>query len=209
MRPELLSELSAIMRGEIAPKTGVAHVAGVAGVARYASKPAELRQLRPLRLKNTELGKHVAEGVALTSVADRAEAEIDEREGLAADRVPAVYLDAWSQLCCQRPERISEEVWRRALNDGGLLLDRWGRRAEALGWTPGDLFDCPGSVLGAGLIWRLQGAQVVAMTEGMAAIEGGSIQVAYFARARPRTRCAPQRNGTTRSRTMTDASRGN
>jgi hypothetical protein len=36
------------------------------------------------------------------------EAEIEERAGIAADRVPAVYLDAWARLNCQKPFHVSD-----------------------------------------------------------------------------------------------------
>jgi hypothetical protein len=82
-------------------------------------------------------------------------ADIDERAGIASDRVPAIYLDAWARLNCQKPARVSEVEWRLALDDGGRFLDAWGEDAAGLGWTPGDLFDVKG-----GLVWRLGGARV-------------------------------------------------
>jgi len=74
--------------------------------------------------------------------------------------------------------------WQHAVEDGRRFLGAWGKQAEALGWTPADLFglhqppehphpnysrlsrfDC------MGLIWILQGRRVVALTELTAAIE--------------------------------------
>ncbi len=83
---------------------------------------------------------------------------IDERAGLAADSVPAVYLDAWARLNCQKPASVSEADWRLALDDGGRFLDAWGADAATMQWTPGDLFDVT-----AGLVWRLAGASVEAI----------------------------------------------
>ena len=85
------------------------------------------------------------------------EAAIEERAGLAADRVPPVYLDAWARLNCQKPACVSEDEWRLALDDGGHFLDAWGSDAAAMGWMPGALFDVT-----AGLIWRLAGERVQA-----------------------------------------------
>jgi hypothetical protein len=50
----------------------------------------------------------------------------------------------------------------RALDDGGLFLDRWGSSAADSGWTAGDLFDIPGIGMAGGLIWRMGGAMVEA-----------------------------------------------
>ena len=80
---------------------------------------------------------------------------IEERAGLAVDRVPALYLDAWARLNHQKPFAVSDAEWRLALDDGGLFLDARGNDAAELGWTPGDLFDVT-----AGLIWRLAGERV-------------------------------------------------
>jgi hypothetical protein len=83
------------------------------------------------------------------------EAAIEERAGLAADRVPPVYLDAWARLNCQKPARVSEAEWRLALDDGGRFLDAWGELAVDVGWTSENLFS-PAS----GLLVRLEGATV-------------------------------------------------
>jgi hypothetical protein len=50
-------------------------------------------------------------------------AALEERAGLAADRVPPVYLDAWARLNCQKPASVSQAEWRLALDDGGRFLD--------------------------------------------------------------------------------------
>jgi hypothetical protein len=118
----------------------------------------------------SERGRLVSEGAAasVSSVSvlssdvpgnDGAEtsddAAIEERAGLAADYVPAVYLDAWAKLNHQKPMRVSKAQWRLALNDGGRFLDQWGWRAADLDWRPNELF-----VARAGLIWRLSGQLV-------------------------------------------------
>ena len=83
---------------------------------------------------------------------------IEERAGLAADRVPAAYLDAWARLNHQEPFDVTEAQWRQAVDDGGLFLDARGSEAAETGWTPGELFD-----VAAGLVWRLAGASVEAI----------------------------------------------
>ena len=94
----------------------------------------------------SDQGRHVS----------RDEAAIEERAGLAADRVPPVYLDAWARLCHQKPDGVTEAEWRQAVDDGGRFLDERGREAAELGWRPGELFDVT-----AGLVWRLAGQRVV------------------------------------------------
>ena len=83
---------------------------------------------------------------------------IEERAGLAADSVPAVYLDAWAQLNHQKPYGVSEADWRQALDDGGRFLDAFGSEAAKLGWAPCELFEVTG-----GLVWRLAGERVEAI----------------------------------------------
>jgi hypothetical protein len=83
---------------------------------------------------------------------------IEERAGLAADRVPPIYLDAWARLNCQKPASVSEAEWRLALDDSGRFLDAWGSEAADMRWTPGEVFDVT-----AGLVWRLGGERVGAI----------------------------------------------
>jgi hypothetical protein len=93
---------------------------------------------------------------------------IEERAGLAADRVPAVYLDAWARLQCQRPLSVADAEWRLAVNDAGLFLDAWGEDAATLGWTSDELFDVT-----AGLVWRLGGERIEALEPDRARLRGG------------------------------------
>jgi hypothetical protein len=95
-------------------------------------------------------------------------AEFEERAGLASDRVPNVYLDAWARLNCQRPANISEPEWRRALDDGGQFLDHWGYVAHAFGWTPGEIFE-----VSVGLVWRLSGEPVEFIGSQHVKLSGG------------------------------------
>jgi hypothetical protein len=103
--------------------------------------------------------------------------EVEERAGLAADSVPAVYLDAWARLNCQKPFLVREGEWRLALDDGGQFLDAWGNKAAKMGWTPGELFDRP-----SGLVWRLAGERVVAMSEDSARVSSGRFSSSDAAR---------------------------
>ena len=90
---------------------------------------------------------------------------IEERAAMAADRVPACYLDAWARLQCQRPISVAEGEWRLALDDGGHFLDAWGADAATMRWTAGELFDVPRGGLAGGLVWQLKGERVRALGE--------------------------------------------
>ena len=103
------------------------------------SKISSVTQLRRLRPNGDEKGNKNEEGVSAAAGASDP-AAIEERAGL-ADRVPPVYLDAWSRLNRQKPPRVSEA-------DGGspsTTADASSTPAEAKrrksGWTPGELFD--------------------------------------------------------------------
>jgi hypothetical protein len=88
------------------------------------------------------------------------------------------------------PDHIEHDRWRQAVEDGGRFLADWGEQARALGWTGRDLFGLHkppekphpsyrrlSRYDETGLIWLLEGRDVVALTEGTAAIRwpGGSI----------------------------------
>ena len=119
-------------------------------------EPTELRRYSGYRRGGQRGERRIfACNAPVTAVPESDEAAIEERAGLAADRVPPVYLDAWARLNCQKPASVSETEWRLALDDGGRFLDAWGNEAAEMGWTPGDLFDVT-----AGLAWRLAGERV-------------------------------------------------
>jgi hypothetical protein len=92
---------------------------------------------------------------------------IEERAGL-ADSIQPIYLDAWARLNHQKPECVSEARWRRALDDGGRFLDDCGSKAARAGWRPGELFDVT-----AGLIWQLEGEDVVSVGTFRVLLLGG------------------------------------
>jgi hypothetical protein len=163
MTPELAKRFALIFPTAVGQRTGVACVAGVADATRYASKPAELRQLRPLRHESGNAGETTNEGVAAhvaPQLAPDADA-IEERAALAADCVPTCYLGVWARLNHQKPAHVSEAAWRLALDDGGRFLDVWGEQAAALGWSVDALFDPPRDHTTGGLIWRLDGTDVI------------------------------------------------
>jgi len=93
------------------------------------------------------------------------------------------------------PDHVSMGRWQQAVEDGRRFMARWGKQAEALGWTSRDLFGLhkppekpyPGySRLSrydeSGLIWLLQGRLVVALTEATAAIVTSTGAVTVYRR---------------------------
>jgi hypothetical protein len=145
----------------------------------------------------------VAAPLERTAGNDRLRDAIEERAGLAADRVPPAYLDAWARLNHQKPFDVSEDEWRQALDDGGRFLDAWarinhqkpatvseaewrlaiddgGRFLDAWGgdaatmrWTPGEWFDVPRDGRQGGLVWQLKGERVDALGDDRARLEDG------------------------------------
>jgi hypothetical protein len=167
------------MRGEAIAEEGVTGVSGVTGRTGLRLEPQQLRQLRPLRLERDDGRKSAEEGVSSPVTAPIAPDfdAIEERAALAADCVPACYLDAWARLNHQKPASASEAEWRLAIDDGGRLLDAWGADAAAMRWSAGELFDAPRQGRPGGLVWQLNGARISALGENRARLtDGGTIK---------------------------------
>jgi hypothetical protein len=93
------------------------------------------------------------------------------------------------------PDLVSVDRWQQAVEDGRGFLVQWGDKAEALGWTARDLFGLQAppakrhpsySRLSrydeAGLIWLLQGREVVALAEATAAIQSSTGAITIYRR---------------------------
>jgi hypothetical protein len=93
------------------------------------------------------------------------------------------------------PDLVPAERWRQAVEDGRAFLARWGDQAEALGWSPRDLFGLPKppekphpsySRLSrydeTGLVWLLQGRDVLALTDSIAGIENSTGNITTYRR---------------------------
>jgi hypothetical protein len=70
----------------------------------------------------------------------------------------------------------TSEAWRQAQADGYEFAEKWGRQAVDLGWTEENLI---------GLIWSLQGRQVVAMTARRAILMSTGGGVTFYRRMVP------------------------
>jgi hypothetical protein len=114
--------------------------------------------------------------------------QFSHSQGAAFDRV----LSALDARC---PDHVPVERWQHAVDNGRAFLARWGEQAEALGWTPKDLFGLQtppekphpsyrrlSRYDETGLIWLLCGREVVALTEATAAIQNPTGAVTIYRR---------------------------
>jgi hypothetical protein len=94
------------------------------------------------------------------------------------------------------PDLVEHDRWHLAVADGEHFLAQWGEQAQALGWTGRDLFGLhkppekpPLSYRrlsrydATGLIWLLEGRQVIALTTDTAAIRWPSGSVTVYRRS--------------------------
>jgi hypothetical protein len=93
------------------------------------------------------------------------------------------------------PDLVPAERWQQAVADGQRFLARWDKQAHALGWTAKDLFSLyPMSAHAKpsfnrlarydeiGLIWLLDGREVVVLTDATAAIKNAIGNVTIYRR---------------------------
>jgi hypothetical protein len=114
-------------------------------------------------------------------------------QATAFSNFPARYGRAMTALESRCPYLIPVDRWKQAIADGQPFLAHWGDQAEALGWTARDLFGLQKppekphpsySRLSrydeTGLIWLLQGREVVALTEATAAIQNPTRAITVY-----------------------------
>jgi hypothetical protein len=100
------------------------------------------------------------------------------------------YRKTFAALQMKPPALVSVERWQQAIEDGREFLAKWGEQAQALGWDSRDLFglhappDKPYPSYSqlsrydeTGLVWLLQGREVVALTEAIAKIRNPDTDV--------------------------------
>ena len=105
--------------------------------------------------------------------------------------------DALDILDGRRPDHVESDRWRQAVEDGNRFLATWGERAKTLGWTARDLFGLhqppanPHPTYSrlsrrdkAGLLWLLEGREVVALTDTTAAVRWPSGNVTTYRKSR-------------------------
>lgn len=97
------------------------------------------------------------------------------------------YRKVFAHLQLKPPALVPIDRWQQCVKDGRRFLMAWGELAEALGWTSADLFglhtppDKPHPTYSrlsrydeTGLIWLLEGREVMALTEATATIKNSS-----------------------------------
>ena len=115
--------------------------------------------------------------------------------GLVFSNFAARYSRTMTALEADCPDLVPVDRWQLAVQDGRRFLARWGEQAEAFGWTARDLFGLHTSLAKphpsytrlrrydeTGLIWLLQGREVVALTEATAAIQNATGAITVYRR---------------------------
>jgi hypothetical protein len=95
-----------------------------------------------------------------------------------------VFAEVFTALERRCPEYVDQVHWHQAVEDGQRFLATWGSQAEALGWTPTEVFglhtpptrphpsyDRLSRYDDKGLVWLLEGKPVVAMSSSTAPIQ--------------------------------------
>ena len=105
------------------------------------------------------------------------------------------YSRVIAALEARCPDLIPADRWQAAVGDGRAFLVKWGEQAEALGWTVRDLFGLHKSPEKphpsysrlsrydeTGLVWLLQGRDVLALTDSIAGIENSTGNITTYRR---------------------------
>jgi hypothetical protein len=112
----------------------------------------------------------------------RAEQERTKARGEAGEERRARAPHPWAELLATLdPDRPPADTpprrWRQLVDDCGNFLDHgWAAKAERLGWRVVDLFGCDrkwpfGCINHRGLLWLLDGNELVALSADAAVIE--------------------------------------
>lgn len=103
---------------------------------------------------------------------------------------PRPWAEPFARLHPERPpHHVTFREWRQFVDDCGWFIDRWAHKADALGWTPDDLFGWdPGRpfsliAMRIGLGWRIEGGTVVAVSRNVATIHQSNGQPVSFRRS--------------------------
>ncbi len=85
------------------------------------------------------------------------------------------YEIAFAKLQSTCPVDVSDERWRVALSDTVKFMNNYAGRASALGWSFADIFQIPSSERLMGLIWSINGDQIIGVDNCKAYFAGGRI----------------------------------
>jgi hypothetical protein len=117
------------------------------------------------------------------------------RAGQTVEPSSAPFAKTLAALERRCPDHVPDDRWHQAVEDGRRFLARWGAQAEALGWTARDLFglhkppEKPHPSYSrlsrydeTGLVWLLQGYEVVALPDATAAIQSSTGAITTYRR---------------------------
>src|SRR5215831_10202088 len=103
------------------------------------------------------------------------------------------YRRTFAHLQLKPPALVEVERWQQCVRDGGRFLAKWGEPAQALNWSSADLFalieipEHPSPSFNRlsrydrlGLIWLLQGREVIALTEATASIRNPTRSITVY-----------------------------
>ena len=103
------------------------------------------------------------------------------------------YAGTLAALRSRCPDHVHVNWWQQAVADSDAFLTQWGEQAQALGWTARHLWglhkppENPHATYSrlsrydeTGLLWLLQGREVVALTDTTAAIRWPSGNVTTY-----------------------------
>jgi hypothetical protein len=159
-------------------------------------EPATTKDGNKKRKENQRLGSEVP---VVPVVPDKKSRSINPftRRSFEPERATLVEYDrkvplAWTKgmarlLNKPAPLTVTARRWRVFIEDCDKFLGRWGTQAACLGWGAIDLFGmstaCPlGRVDLAGLVWLLDGRDIVALTAETATIRTASGALQTFRR---------------------------
>jgi hypothetical protein len=130
--------------------------------------------------------------------------EVPEREGFVgfvSDRSSpfsdfgGAFGRTLAALESRNPDFVPPARWQQAIDDGRAFMAKWGKQAEALGWTARDLFGLHQPPAkphpsysrlsrydDTGLVWLLQGRSVLVLTDATAAIENATGAITIYRR---------------------------
>ena len=171
MRPDVMAELCAIMRGE---RVGMGGTPGTPGTLTLV--PAQKRPLfhafPVFPVEHDIVGnKRFEPGTSPGTCPLPLNIAEAERAAIAIElgRVPPAYAYSWAAFQSRKPGNVAEAEWLRAVDDAGRFLDEWASLALDFGWRPPDIFG-PG-----GLAWFCAGERVRALGPDNAITASGRI----------------------------------
>jgi hypothetical protein len=185
------AEILALLRSGREPICAVCHASGNLWLIDTGAGPVLVHEICARRLPKAESVPPSAVAYQAATAASGITCSVTIIE-LPAQRT---YAKAFGALQMKPPALVEVDRWRQCVEDGKQFLARWGTQAESLGWSPRDLlglitvpkrpkpsFNRLSRYDETGLCWRLQGRQVIALTESTASIRGHTGNITTYRR---------------------------